>query len=220
MDISREQLEQQLASDNLGQQLSAINQLRNIDPALAFELIQPVLTDRSARVRYAAISQLSELGKQNKTLALEILRNALHHDPEADVQGAAADSIGALQLTEAFGDLEQVYRQTTEWLVQMSIVACLGELGEPRAFELLEKALTSENSLIVLAAIGALGELQDERALPLLLPFANHEDWQIRHRLVQALSKYQHPESQATLQKLTQDPSGMVAETARTHLLT
>lgn len=218
MDISPAQLEQDLQSGHLVQQLQAINQLRNIDPGQAFELIKSVVADPSARVRYAAISQLSELGKQNKSEALAILRVALQTDAEADVRGAAADSMGALQLTEAYDDLHEAYHKSPDWLVQMSIVACLGELGEPRAFELLCSALKSENALVVYSAIGSLGELKDERALPVLLPYAQDEDWQARHRLVQALSNFDNSEAQAALQQLTQDASDIVAEAARAHL--
>ncbi len=46
-----------------------------------------------------------------------------------DVQAAAADSIAALKLTEAFEDLQQLYHTTSEWLVKLSIIAALGEMG-------------------------------------------------------------------------------------------
>ena len=223
MGISPDQLKQQLSSEDLGQRLRAVNLLRNIDPAIAFELIQTVVSDSSARVRYAAISQFSSLGSQDKETALTILRGALYHDPEADVQAAAADSIGALKLVEAYDDLATAYSNTSEWIVQMSIVACLGELGDSRGFELLQQALKSENNLVSLTAIGALGELKDPAGIPLLLAFANNDDWQIRHRLAQALSNYLHtPHAQEvmpTLTVLANDSSEIVAEVAKHYLV-
>ena len=222
MVISPEQIKQQLASDDLGQRLRAVNLLREIDPAVAFELIQTVISDSSARVRYAAISQFSTLGTQDKETALTLLRGALYHDPEADVQAAAADSIGALQLVEAYDDLATAYNNTSEWIVQMSIVACLGELGVSRGFELLQQALQSENNLVALTAIGALGELKDPRGIPLLLAFEKNDDWQVRHRLAQALSNYlSTPQAEDVLPILTalaQDESEIVAEAAQYHL--
>lgn len=206
-----------LGSENSGDRIKAINQLREIDPATAFTLIQPLCDDRNTRVRYAAVSQISTLGEQDKSKAFEVLTASLG-DPEPDVQAAAADSLGALKLTDALDDLRELYEMTPEWLVQMSIVACLGEMGDRRAFDLLESALTSENSLIVVAAIGALGELKDDRALPLLLPYAENEDWQVRHRIAQALGHFSdHPEAARALQMLAQDKSAVVAETARSH---
>ncbi len=222
MVIAPDQIKQQLASEDLGQRLRAVNLLREIEPAVAFELIQTVIGDSSARVRYAAISQFSTLGTQDKDTALTLLREALYHDSEADVQAAAADSIGALQLVSAYDDLATVYHKTSEWIVQMSIIACLGELGVSRGFELLKQALQSENNLVVLTAIGALGELKDPRGISLLLPFANSDDWQVRHRLAQALGNYvqtpQADEVMPTLTLLAQDTSEIVAEIARYHL--
>ena len=215
---SVESIQAALLSDDLGARLRGINQLRDIDPALAFELIQTAVSDRNARVRYAAISQFSELGKQDREKALDILKRALHEDPEADVQAAAADSIGALGLKTAYADLAQVYHNTSEWLLKMSIVACLGELGAPEAFDLLSEALTADNSLLVVTAIGALGELQDNKAVPLLLPFAENEDWQVRHRLVQALGQFDTAAARTALETLTQDSTELVAEAAKAQL--
>lgn len=104
--------------------------------------------------------------------------------------------------------------------MQFSIIAALGELGEPQAFTLLQEALGSENELVITAAIGALGELRDERAIPLLLPYTTHPDWQVRHRLVQALAQFSQPEAQAALTNLTQDGAAIVAEAATQHLPT
>ncbi len=222
MGISPDQLKQQLASEDLGQRLRAVNLLRNIDPAIAFELIQTVVNDSSARVRYAAISQFSSLGNQDKETALTILRRTLHHDPEADVQAAAADSIGALKLTEAYDDLAAAYHNTSEWIVQMSIVACLGELGDSRGFELLQQALQSDNNLVALTAIGALGELKAPEGISLLLTFADSDDWQVRHRLAQALGNYLNTphaeEVLPTLATLANDDSEIVADIAKHYL--
>ncbi len=204
-----------LNSENFGDRIKGINLLRNIDPATAFELIRPLCQDSNTRVRYAAVSQVSTLGAQDLSVAQGLLKTALA-DSEPDVQAAAADSIGALKLTEAFTDLQTLYQTTPEWLVQMSIVACLGEMGDPRAFDLLQTALEEGNSLVSVSAIGALGELQDERAIPLLIPYADSDDWQIRHRLAQALGHFaQHPDAKKALETLSADESALVAETAK-----
>jgi HEAT repeat protein len=218
MSITPESVKQLLDSEDFGERLSAVNQMRQLDPAIAFDLIQVAAQDKSARVRYAAISQISSLGKQNLETALPLLRDRLLNDSEPDVQAAAADSLGALKLTDAFEDLQQLYHSTSEWLVKFSIIAALGELGDSRSFELLEAALNAENELVKTAAIGSLGELGDSRALPLLLPFVSHPDWQIRYRLVQALSHFDHPDAKAALQRLSQDEMQPVAQEAKTHL--
>lgn len=218
MSVTPESVQTLLESNDFGDRLSAVNQLRQLDPAVAFELIQPVIFDSNVRVRYAAVSQMSSLGQQNLTLALDVLRRCLLEDPEADVQAAAADSLSALKLTEAYDDLQAVYERSSEWLVQFSIIAALGELGDRRAFDLLKTALQSENELVKTAAVGALGELGDERAVELLIPYATDPDWQIRHRVVQALSRFTQPEAQTTIQQLSQDDCDLVAQEAASYL--
>jgi HEAT repeat protein len=218
MAITPDSVRELLHSDDYGDRLRAVNQLRELDPAPAFELIQLAANDGNARVRYAAISQMASLGQHDLATAEPLLRRSLTNDPEPDVQAAAADTIGGLQIKSAYPDLATLYHSSTEWLVKFSIVAALGELGEPDAFELLQEALTSDNELIATAAIGSLGELGDSRALPLLLTYTNHPDWQVRHRLVQALAQFSEPEAQSALQQLTTDDSEIVAGAARQHL--
>ncbi len=207
-----------LNSLNFGDRIKGLNQLRSIDKAEAFRLILPLVKDMNTRVRYAAVSQLDVLGTENLELALELLRDRLFNDPEPDVQAAAADAIGGLKLTQAYEDLAKAYHQTSEWLVQFSIIATLGELGEPRGFELLEEALNSEMNLLQTAAIGSLGELGDPRAVELLIPFANNEDWQIRYRLVQALGRLGGEQAQNILQQLVDDEVAQVAQEAKNNL--
>ena len=218
MSITPESAKQLLDSEDFGDRIKGINQLREIEVPTAFELIVPMVTDKNTRVRYAAVSQLDTLGVDRKSQCLELLRDRLYNDPEPDVQAAAADAIGGLKLTEAYGDLDKIYHETSEWLIQFSIIAALGELGEPKGFDLLSEALKSDNNLLPPAAIGALGELGDNRAVPLLTPFADNDDWQIRYRLVQALGRLGGAEAQATVEKLTQDEVEQVATEAKNNL--
>lgn len=213
-----ESVQQLLASADFGDRLRAVNQMRELDPAVTFEMLQTAATDGNARVRYAAISQIPSVGQQNPDQVLDLLRAALLSDKEPDVQAAAADAMAALHLTSAFDDLKAVYEGSQEWLVRFSIIAALGELGDVRAFDLLAQALQSDTDLVVTAAIGSLGELGDPRAVPLLLPFVTADDWQVRHRVVQAIAHFDGPEAQAALQKLSQDTAASVAETAQHHL--
>src|SRR4028119_1120905 len=218
MSVTPESVQQLLSSQEFGQRISGINQLRQLEPSVAFELVQPIVTDNNTRVRYAAVSQLDTLGRQDLQASLTLLRDRLLNDSEPDVQAAAADSLGALKLTEAFEDMQQLYHNTSEWLVQFSIIAALGELGDPRSFELLQEALNSDTSLVQTAAISSLGDLGDARAVPLLIPFATNSDWQLRYRVVQALGKLGGAEAQATLETLTKDEKQEVAQEAKANL--
>jgi HEAT repeat protein len=203
-----------LNSQDLGDRLRAVNYLPNLEESDAFELVQLAIADPNARVRYAAVSKMDDLGQHDLQASTQILRDRLN-DAEADVQAAAADSICALKLTDCFDDLQHLYQTTPEWLVKFSIVAALGELGNPQAFELLQDALNSGHDLLTPTAIGALGELGDTRAIPLLIPYAANSDWLIRYRVVQALGRLDGSEVRSTLEQLTQDPVEQVAQAAK-----
>jgi len=52
MSVTPESVKQMLSSENLGDRLRAVNQIRELEPAIAFELVQTAINDRNARVRY------------------------------------------------------------------------------------------------------------------------------------------------------------------------
>jgi HEAT repeat protein len=202
-------------SENKGDRITALNMIREIEPAIAFGYIKQLVTDNNTRVRYAAVSQLATLGTQDLSESLTILRDRLIADPEPDVQAAAADSIGALKLTDAFEDLQQLYETTPEWLVQFSIIAALGELGDPRGLKLLQTALTNETSLVQTAAIGSIGELGDPSGVESIIPFVTNPDWQIRYQLARALRNLGGDLAAQNLAILATDDVEQVAQEAR-----
>lgn len=215
MTVTPESVRQLLSSEDLGSRLRALNQIRQLEPKVGFELIQSAINDSNSRVRYSAVSQFDTLGKQNLELSLNVLRDRLLNDPEPDVQAAAADSLGALKLKDAFEDLQTLYQTTNEWIVKFSIIAALGELGDPRSFDLLAAALACDNELIQTAAISSFGELGDRRAIPLLAPYAQNPDWQIRYRVAQALARLDGEEAKTILATLAKDEVEVVANEAK-----
>jgi HEAT repeat protein len=214
MTVNLESLQQQLQSEDLGDRMRALSEGRNLDLAERFELVCTAAVDCKARIRYDATSQLASVGAHDLPKALAVLSDRLLHDSEVDVRAAAADSIGALKLTQAFDLLVDVYRSTNDWLLQFSIIAALGELGDRRGFELLTEALNHHTELVKVAAIGALGDLGDPRCLELLLPLVSDPDWEVRYRLVLALARIGGAEARAALMQLSQDAVAQVAETA------
>ncbi|NWF59623.1 MAG: HEAT repeat domain-containing protein [Fischerella sp.] len=218
MSVNPESVKQLLISEDLGDRLRAVNQIRELEPTIGFELIQNAINDSNSRVRYSAVSQFDTLGGQNLDLSLSILRDRLLNDPEPDVQAAAADCLGALKLSAAFEDLQNLYQTSNEWIVQFSIIATLGELGDPRSFDLLRQALSSDNELVKTAAISSFGDLGDTQAIPLLTPYATNPDWQIRYRVVQALNRLGGAEAKTILETLVNDEVEAVATEAKKSL--
>ncbi|NET70962.1 MAG: HEAT repeat domain-containing protein [Sphaerospermopsis sp. SIO1G2] len=214
MSISVESVKELLSSEDLGDRLRAVNQIRELEPKTALDLVQIAIGDKNSRVRYSAVSQMDTLGEQDLDLSLQLLRELLK-DPEADVQAAAADCLGALKLHAAFEDLDQLYHQSQEWLVQFSIIATLGALGDPRGFNLLKEALNSGNALVQTAAISSFGELGNLEAVPLLTSYAANPDWQIRYRVAQALGNLGSAEAKSILETLVNDEVEAVAKEAK-----
>lgn len=132
MEVTPESVRQALTSEDLGDRLRAVNQLRRLEPRTAFPILQTAIADPNARVRYAAVSQMSSLGSQDPDLSLEILRDRLLNDPEMDVQSVAADALAALHLTSAFEDMQTLFHQTSECSCEhleqarMTAPSCLG----------------------------------------------------------------------------------------------
>lgn len=202
-------------SENKGDRIKALNLVRELEPAIAFGYIKQLVTDNNTRVRYAAVSQMATLGGEDLAASLAILRDRLVNDPEPDVQAAAADAIGALKLTAAFDDLQHLYETTGEWLVQFSIIAALGELGEPRGLALLQTALENDTTLVQTAAIGAIGELGDPQGVESLIPFVTHPDWQIRYQLARSLRNLGGELALQNLAILATDDVEQVAQEAK-----
>jgi HEAT repeat protein len=215
---SIDSVQQLLSSEDFGDRISGLNRLRAFEPNVAFPMIQPLLQDKEARVRYAAVSQMDAAGVGFEAETLPLLRNALMNDPEIDVKAAAADALAGLKLKEAYADMKDVYYSTTEWLLQFSIIAAIGELGEPKAFGLLKDALQSEVELVRLSAISALGDLGDRRAVELLIPFVEDPDWQMRYRIAQSFGRLGGEEVKPYLEKLAQDDQAAVSDEAKHHL--
>jgi HEAT repeat protein len=215
MTVTPESVAALMESEDWGDRQRALHECRQLPPVIAMELVIQAVGDENTRIRYAAVSQLASLGQQDRVRVLPLLRDRLLNDKEVDVQAAAADSLGALQLHEAFDDLASVFRNSNEWLLQMSIVAALGTLGDPRGFGLLQEALQSSAELVRTLAIAALGELGDPAAIPILIEQVKDPDWQVRFRVAQALTYFRdYPEAQAMLSKLAQDESEIVVQAA------
>ncbi|MGB3655599.1 MAG: HEAT repeat domain-containing protein [Rivularia sp. (in: cyanobacteria)] len=214
MTITPDSVKKQLESEDLGDRLRGVNEIRELEPAIGFELIQSAIKDENARVRYSAVSQFDTLGTQDLDKSLNLLRGLLQ-DPEADVKAAAADCLGGLKLVAAFDDLQQLYQSTSDWIIKLSVIAALGELGEPRGFEMLKQALSEDNDLVKTAAISSMGELGNTEAVSILAPYASDTDWQIRYRVAQALNRLGTPEAKPILENLANDEVEAVAEVAK-----
>jgi HEAT repeat protein len=215
--MTAESIQTLLTSADLADRLSGINQMRSLDPAVALGLIELPIQDKNTRVRYAAVSLMDAIGVADPERSLAILRACLQ-DPEYDVQAAAADAIGGLQLTEALPELIDLYHGTSEWLLQLSIVAALGGMADRRALPLFAEALASPTELVRMTTVQAIGELAEAEGVELLATLIQEPDQQIRFRVAEALGKIGGSKAQALLQTMATDGDTQVAAQAQAFL--
>jgi HEAT repeat protein len=218
MTVTPDSVRTLLASEDLGDRLRGVNQLRQLDPPVAFDLVGVPIQDKNTRVRYAAVSMMDTIGGVDLAKSLEILRDCLQ-DPEYDVQAAAADAIGGLGLTVAIPELVALYKGTSEWLLQMSIVAALGCMDDPHVLPLLAIALNAETELVRMTAVQAIGELADPQGVPLLATLIQDPDVQIRFRVAEALGRMGGDEAQVLLKTMAQDGESLIAEQAKAFII-
>eukprot|EP00188_Purpureofilum_apyrenoidigerum_P002999 Plantae.Rhodophyta-Purpureofilum_apyrenoidigerum.ctg30456.p1 GENE.Plantae.Rhodophyta-Purpureofilum_apyrenoidigerum.ctg30456~~Plantae.Rhodophyta-Purpureofilum_apyrenoidigerum.ctg30456.p1 ORF type:complete len:225 (+),score=47.60 Plantae.Rhodophyta-Purpureofilum_apyrenoidigerum.ctg30456:63-737(+) len=181
-----------MSGDNFNR-LKGVNMARDLEPMDCLETLSLTSKDPDLNVRYATVSQLAEAGKADPTKALDLLRDLIAHEKDSSVRAAVADAFCAIGIPEAYDDVESIFRDSDEVMVQFSILAGLGELGNPKAFGLLKEVLEDDSTeeLLKVAAIGALGELGDKRAEDIIRPFTQVEDATIKTRAEQALQALQ-----------------------------
>jgi HEAT repeat protein len=98
--------------------------------------------------------------------------------------------------------------------VRFSAAVSLGNLKDPRAFDVLIQALDAPEVVLQQAAIAALGEIKAVAAIDRLLLFIEAEDWLVRQRLAEALGQLPTPKSISALKYLTKDHHPHVAAAA------
>ncbi|MEM9536086.1 MAG: HEAT repeat domain-containing protein [Cyanobacteria bacterium P01_A01_bin.3] len=213
--VTVEELNQLASSEDWGDRIKAINQARELAGDDALPLLSTLATDTNTRVRYAAVSQIGTLDLSDRGIPLPLLKERLETDPEVDVRAAAAAALGDLKQPGTLQDLLAALEREEEWLMVLSIIAALGELGDLGAMDAVLAAATDENVLIRATAASALGDLGDERGLEALQLLAADSDWQTRHRVCISLGKIAGDSARTLLNSLARDGEEQVAATAK-----
>lgn len=177
------------SSDDFIERIRSINSTSTASPEDTRHLLNLITKDTNPQVRYAALSRLSNLPPPSSpdqcTEILEAARWTLTNDTEPSCQAAAADLIAGLKLNEGFVDLVKAYDGTSDWVLKFSIVAGVGEMRHPEAFDFLQRVLLKEKEeevLVVAACVGALGDLGDKRGVDVVKPYLEHEDSSVNER--------------------------------------
>lgn len=150
-------------------------------------LIPIAQSDPQPQVRFTALGVLTqqpraELSSETLSRVLSMATEILASDAEPSCRCGAADLISGLGLLDGYEQLLKAYDTPgADWMLKLSILAGLGELKHPDAFDLLCSVVDPDNvkhekePLVLAAAIGALGDLGDKRALPIVEKIATED---------------------------------------------
>ncbi|KAA8500084.1 hypothetical protein FVE85_7669 [Porphyridium purpureum] len=182
---SKESVMEMIRSENGGLRARAVNQARFLDPQECLDVLFVGAEDKNPQIRYAAVAQLATACTADPERTFELVKRIVLTDKEPTVQAAAADVLTGLSLPGSFELLEEIYSQTGDWMLKFSIISGLGEMGDPRGYELLLRVLetaSDDEPLLKVGALGSLGELGDRRALPMVEKYIDHPDSAISER--------------------------------------
>lgn len=213
--VDLSQVARQLESPNSKDRMLALAALRDVPAAQAAPLIRQVIHDSSLQIRSMAVFAL---GLKPDDQTFDLLTDLLRSDPDYGIRADAAGALGYLGDPRAFELLVHAFYEDTDWLVRFSAAVSLGNLGDPRAHDVLMQALQSEEVVIQQAAIAAIGEVGDMDGLEAILAFAQHEDWLVRQRLAEALSRLPADKSVSALRFLAKDNHPQVSAAAHISL--
>src|SRR5690606_6010077 len=174
----------QLSAKDSQKQIRALEELARIaDPASA-EAVEALLKTAEGEVKLQAVRTLRKLGQKRSVPALL----------EAVVHGAPAGTDPATQLTnetnkeiaETLGGprgpaggeaLMRLAREAKDAYVRVAAVVSLGQIGDPRAVDVLMQVATdeAEETYVNKKAVQALGDLGDPKAVPAIKKMLFHE---------------------------------------------
>jgi HEAT repeat protein len=191
--------------------MRGITALRLYDPEVAVPYLLQKTTDKEFMIRsFVAMG----LGRKQTAAGFTALLEILQDDRDASVRAEAANSL-AMHGAEAVPYLVAAFRQNPEWVIRLSIVTSLAELGHPRELlEICELGLIDPEPVVQESALAQfkwfIDTPQQAEALQLLLGFAESIHWQHRCLVALTLSQYPDPSAKETLYRLRQDPDHRV----------
>ncbi len=204
MDIA--QIQTCLASENPQDRMRAITALRSYDAQIAVPLLQEHLGDREPMIRsFVAMG----LGRKQTPAAFEALLRLLRGDRDGNVRAEAANSL-AKYGPVAIPHLVTAFRQNSDWIIRLSILPVLAELGCPdQLWEVCICALVDADPTVRDTGIEYLADLvgtaRQEDALQQLLVLTKAERWRTRCQVAFALRAFADERARSALQSLRKD---------------
>ena len=202
------------------ERLKGIVALKEYEPEVAGPLLLSRKDDPEFLVRsFVAMG----LGRKRSDQGYATLKTMIAHDPDANVQAEACNSL-AMYGEAAVPCLVETFHRSGHWLVRRSILAAMIDLNHPAAMlEICLAALADSDLTVINAGIDHLGILHDaeeaDAALDAILAHKSADSWYTRMHVAYALKKFDQEAARAALIELRQDPHHKVVAAALEGLL-
>jgi HEAT repeat protein len=141
----------------------------------SFEPLMRRLQDSDYQVVRSAVWALGKIGDRRAVDPIIALLVKKSKDRQNDVRKYAANSLGELGDRRAFDSLLAVYqdkeypdRDQPDWVLRNDALTALGQTRDPRAFDVLRRALKEGDVFERVAAVEGLGGLRDARSIAVL----------------------------------------------------
>jgi HEAT repeat protein len=180
--------------------------LGNLKATQAIPAIAAILADQKLGRRYIAAWSLGEIGGES---TIAPLIGALS-DSDAEVRKYATRSL-IKQNRKAVEPLIEFLRQPQNPLAQACAVRALGDIADPRAFDVLLQQMTGPSRGEV---VTALGKLKDPRMVQTLVSVLRDSDWRVRMNAATALGPIGGELQAPQLEVLLEDEVNVVREWA------
>lgn len=216
MDAERlAQVEKQLRSPALNIRVAAVNELAQIDSAVAVPVLARLAADPDFLYRRMAVMGL---GNHPVAASLEVLESLLLAEEDSNVVAEAANSL--MEFGEAgILRLAKLFRENDNWLVRQTVLGVM--MDGDRSSTLLEVVRLGLGDPVVTTretAILALGKFVDTafqaEAIELLLKIAVSSQWRDRWRSATALCRFKDGKAKEMLGRLRSDESHYVVAAA------
>lgn len=180
------------------------------DPRAVAALIELLLRDSDADVRFSAAHALGELESED---AIDALVDAMLNDPSARVRQASAWALAELESPLTVGPLLEAARDGDAEVRRFALFA-LGEIQDPAALSGLVGALSDPEPKVRAHAAFAIGEIEPDTAPPELVRLLADSDAEVRRFALYALGEIEDPTTADAIAGLVDDSDPEVRGTA------
>ena len=200
------QLKLKLRNNGIYQRKLALDELATISSDVALPILEELAEEKDFALRRIAVMGL---GNHPTEESFMLLKQILDTEQDANVLSEAANSLYEFG-DRAVAPLQQLFRDTDNWLVRQTVISILVDSNSPNVLlQVANMAIADKDQTTKETGILALSRLLNTslkyKALEIFETLAEDKYWRTRWRAAIALTASQDPQARELLAKLQQD---------------